>query len=156
MTVEIISWSISMKVWYRARIELATPGSAVRHASVARHVTDCATRPRFGLSKLKRRLHRLVWVYSFQNATLLEITCRGSFVILRGMILKFWSLCDISVTSNAACLIILPNNHIFFVYTLLWHVLCNFEERLEIYSKTVMPSMHWPIKQTVHVGDVTI
>ena len=22
-----------------------TPGSAVRHASVARHVTDCATRP---------------------------------------------------------------------------------------------------------------
>ena len=45
MTVEIISWSISTKVWYRAGIELATPGSAVRHASEARHVTDCATRP---------------------------------------------------------------------------------------------------------------
>ena len=45
MTVEIISWSISTKVWYRAGIELATPGSAVRHASVARHVTDCARRP---------------------------------------------------------------------------------------------------------------
>ena len=28
-----------------ARIKLATPGSAVRHASVARHATDCATRP---------------------------------------------------------------------------------------------------------------
>ena len=27
------------------RDRLATPGSAVRHASVARHVTDCATRP---------------------------------------------------------------------------------------------------------------
>ena len=26
-------------------MELETPGSAVRHASVARHVTDCATRP---------------------------------------------------------------------------------------------------------------
>ena len=26
-------------------IELTTPGSAVRLASVARHVTDCATRP---------------------------------------------------------------------------------------------------------------
>ena len=39
MTVEIISWSISTKVWYRAGIELATPGS------VARHATDCATRP---------------------------------------------------------------------------------------------------------------
>ena len=34
-----------MKVWDQAGIELATPGSAVRHASVARHVTDCATRP---------------------------------------------------------------------------------------------------------------
>ena len=44
MTVEIISWSISTKVWDRAGIELATPGSAVRHASVARHVTDCAMR----------------------------------------------------------------------------------------------------------------
>ena len=33
MTVEIISWSISTKVWYQARIELA------------RHVTDCATNP---------------------------------------------------------------------------------------------------------------
>ena len=33
-----------MKVWYRVGIELATPGSAVRHASVARHVTDaCLT-----------------------------------------------------------------------------------------------------------------
>ena len=45
MTVEIISLSISTKVWDRAGIELETPGIAVRHASVARHVTDCATRP---------------------------------------------------------------------------------------------------------------
>ena len=34
-----------MIVWDRAGIELATPGSAVRLASVARHVTDCATGP---------------------------------------------------------------------------------------------------------------
>ena len=45
MTVETISWSISTKVWDRAGIELATPGSAVRLASVARHVTDCAMWP---------------------------------------------------------------------------------------------------------------
>ena len=32
-----------MKVWNRARIELVTPGSAVRLASVARHITDCVT-----------------------------------------------------------------------------------------------------------------
>ena len=34
-----------MKVCDRAGIELVTPGSAVRLASVARYVTDCATRP---------------------------------------------------------------------------------------------------------------
>ena len=32
-----------MKVWDRAGIKLATPGCAFRLASVARHVTDCAT-----------------------------------------------------------------------------------------------------------------
>ena len=53
MTVEIISWSISKKVWDRAGSELATPGSAVSLASVTRHVTDCATRP--GL-----------WIWSYQ------------------------------------------------------------------------------------------
>ena len=30
-----------MKVWDGAGIELATPGSAVRFESVARHVTNC-------------------------------------------------------------------------------------------------------------------
>ena len=45
MTVEIISRSISTKVWDRAGTDLATPGSAVRLASVARHITDCAMRP---------------------------------------------------------------------------------------------------------------
>ena len=34
-----------MNVWDLAGIELATPGSAVRLASVARHLTDWATRP---------------------------------------------------------------------------------------------------------------
>ena len=34
----------------------------------------------FVVSKLKRRLHRLVWVYTCRNATLLGITCRGSNV----------------------------------------------------------------------------
>ena len=39
MSVEIILWSISTKVWNRAGIVLATPISAVRH------VTECPTRP---------------------------------------------------------------------------------------------------------------
>ena len=53
MTVENISWLISTKVWDRAVMELATPGSAVKLASVARHVTDCATRPGKEASKKK-------------------------------------------------------------------------------------------------------
>ena len=77
-------------------------------------------------------------------------------MVVRGMILKFWSWCDISVTCDATCLKPVPHNNIFYVYTLLWHVLCNLKERPEIYPKTVMPSMHWPIKQTVHVRDTTI
>ena len=38
----------------------------------------------FGVTKLKRRLHRLLWVYNCQNTTMLEITCRGSFVLCCG------------------------------------------------------------------------
>ena len=45
MTVEIISRSISMKIWDWAGIEIATPGSAVRHVSAARHIMDCALQP---------------------------------------------------------------------------------------------------------------
>ena len=55
MTVEIISWSISTKVWDRAGIELATPGFAVSFASVTRHVTNCTTRPGYGLFETHRR-----------------------------------------------------------------------------------------------------
>ena len=75
---------------------------------------------------------------------------------IRGMILKFWSWRDISVTRNATCLKIVPNNNIFFVYTPLWQVLCNLKERPENYPKTAVPSMHWPIRLTVHKRDLTI
>ena len=50
-----------MKVWDRAGIELATPGSAVRHASVARHVTDCATGPGFCAHRIITLIHRLIF-----------------------------------------------------------------------------------------------
>ena len=35
----------------------------------------------FGVSNLKGRLHRLVWAYTYQNATVLEITCHSSYVV---------------------------------------------------------------------------
>ena len=84
MTVEIISWSISTKVWYRNGIELATPGSAVRHASVARHVTDCATRPGDISMSLYKQGHCLllkkVWIYSVLLDHL-EETFLGTFIL---------------------------------------------------------------------------
>ena len=45
MVIEIISRSISTNVWDGAGINLTTPGSADRFASVARHVIDCACCP---------------------------------------------------------------------------------------------------------------
>ena len=54
MTVEIISCSISTKVWDWAGVELATPGSAVGHTSVVRNVnTDWAVRPGLRVSWLQ-------------------------------------------------------------------------------------------------------
>ena len=46
MAVKIISWLIPRKVWDQAEIELTTTGSAVRHISAARHVTNCTAWPR--------------------------------------------------------------------------------------------------------------
>ena len=43
-------------------------------------MTWATDRTSFGVSKLKRRLRRLNPVYTCQNATLLEITCLGSYV----------------------------------------------------------------------------
>ena len=45
MAVEIISRSIFTKAWERARMELATPVSEVRQASVITHITDFTTWP---------------------------------------------------------------------------------------------------------------
>ena len=42
----------------------------------------------FGVSKLKRRLHRLVSVYTCQNATLLAITCHCSNMCTAGAVPK--------------------------------------------------------------------
>ena len=69
MTVEIISWSISTKVWDRAGIELATPGSAVRLASV------CSTQQ----SSMRKESLGLFYFYSisttFQAIIITDLTC---------------------------------------------------------------------------------
>ena len=61
----------------------------------------------FGVSRFKRRLPSLVWVYTCQNATLLEISCHGSNEVcscqrdtqllvdwwLNNRFWMFWNLC---------------------------------------------------------------
>ena len=95
-------------------------------------------------------------MYIFGVFTVIWVHFNDTNVYIRGMILKFWSWRDISETSNATCLKIVPNTNTFFVYTPLWQVLCNSKERPEIYPETAIPSMHWHIKQTVHIRDLKI
>ena len=58
----------------------------------------------FGVSMHKRRLHRLVCVYTCQNATLLEITCRGSIFFVGIQNSSFgWRLAEDAVTSPCKC-----------------------------------------------------
>ena len=48
MAEEIISRSISVKIWDQAGVELANldlQSLPVRHVSAVRHITDCATQP---------------------------------------------------------------------------------------------------------------
>ena len=71
-------------MWFRrpAKPQISLRRSAVwsEPLLVAWIIYDCSATDwtPYGVSKLKRRLHRPVWVYTCQNATLLEITCHGS------------------------------------------------------------------------------
>ena len=50
------------EVWDLAGIELVTPGSAVRHVSAFRHVTDCATCP-----DMKRDMTKVMKFFSYST-----------------------------------------------------------------------------------------
>ena len=80
----------------------------------------------------------------------------NNVIYIRGMMIKFWSWCYSTVTSNATCLKIIQNTNTFFVYTSLWPILCSSKEQPDIYPETALPLMHWYIKQTVHIRDLTI
>ena len=48
---------------------------------VASIICKAADWTEFGVSKLKRGLHRLVWVYTSKNVTMMEITCHSSYTL---------------------------------------------------------------------------
>ena len=99
MAEEIISWSISTKVWDRAGIELATPGSAVSFASVTRHVTDCATRP--DRLALWNRIKSSLTVTSFVDSLCFFLSCLVSKICFhaRLFICALWSPAGKGLTS---------------------------------------------------------
>ena len=88
-----------LKMWYMrpARLQVSLHIRAVwpEPLLVTWIFYDCQATDRtsFEVSKLNRRLHRLVWVYTCQNATLLEITCHGSYDVWKTVwILIRWLL----------------------------------------------------------------
>ena len=69
----------------------------------------------------KVMLHTIYW--GFKSCGFRKQECVMFSLYTKKMIRKFWSWRDISITSNATCQKIVPNN-IIFVYTPLWQVLC--------------------------------
>ena len=62
--------------------------------------TDWTT---FGVSKLKRRLHRLVWVHTCQNATMLEITCHSSIIKIRKFFYDYKYYLQVKISIGLNC-----------------------------------------------------
>ena len=118
MTVEIISWSISTKVWDRAGIELATPGIAVRHASVARHVTDCATRTVGEHTIIRKHGSIQICLHLYTITSIFRIFQKSQFENLTFSLITFREILRLNHTSpsffasgNFCHPIIFANNH---------------------------------------------
>ena len=69
---------------YRARIELATPGSAVRHASVARHVTDCGVKKKKKKKKKKALCKKQMMLMMMMMMIMKMILSRPEVILSRG------------------------------------------------------------------------
>ena len=105
MTVEIISHSISTKVWGHGRIELATPGSAVR---LANQISMCLD-PLWSTSELRVRLGLLnqfkpssksIFYWPFQgSASFVDRFCWLCFmsvcVVLCSLVVTCWERADL-------------------------------------------------------------
>ena len=101
----------------------------------------------FEVSKLNRRLYKLVWVYTCQNVKLLEISCHGSIIAVT---------CNLAaiVTSNTepyfqpkwvCCLLqSILFYRLSFSMNLDWFLLVNWKSNLNIpYSYLIMIDVNW-------------
>ena len=163
MTVEIISWSkeqnwavIFPTMWY---VGPAKPQISLRIRAVWSEpllVTwifydfKATARTAFGVSKFNRRLHRLVWVYTCQNATLLEITCRGwnwsvHFEIDTNTIwsdLRLFQMLNYGWESDVVCLVLLSCTSVY------WCLVVTCWDRADLLAlvcDVLLWSCHFPI-----------
>ena len=89
---QTFSWAslnkqLTSKVWDWAGIELATPESAVRPASVARHVTNCAMQPEIAsvlVYTLCSHLYELPNFVAFPLSECLPLPVKG-FQVQQGL-----------------------------------------------------------------------
>ena len=103
MAVEIISWSISTKLWDQAQIELATPGSTIRH------VTDCAKRPYFYFNQIDKDLQYLT---AFLISSLKRLRMQSIVLALvLNKLLALWMLSNFA--SFFCCLLTFFHNNNF-------------------------------------------
>ena len=104
---------------------------------VARIFYDCKASDwtQFGISKLKRRLHRLVWVYTFQNATLLEITCRGSYWFLHAYL---YYACNLPEIYQNDTLKALGGVHCT-KYALLSKIVSGYDQKIQNHKPQILP-----------------
>ena len=109
---------------------------------------DCKTTDwtPFGVYKLKRRLHMLVWVYTRQYATSLEITYRGSNLMSQQTRFCFLShnrkftfqTCVHSYTLGIQVYILVW-------YFIIFHMLCMRKEKALPGETTRMPRLAWAL-----------
>ena len=70
-----------MKVWDLAGIKLVTTESEVRLSSVARHVTDCATRPGISIYIALLRVSHSHIALNYNYEFIKKHICRYTFIL---------------------------------------------------------------------------
>ena len=82
----------------------------------------------FGDSKLQRKLHRLVWVYTCQNATLLEISCHGSYMNTLRLYIGADGLLNVKTQKTGQWQVCFAQETVRQHRLIIWAVTCDFQQ----------------------------
>ena len=92
----------------------------------------------FRISMLIRRLHRLVWVYTCQNATLLEIWCNGSIMVPDTLNIVLYTLADNECHEQPCAYLGLLSSHMLICCFFALLLICIFQfsfQRMSFYKE---------------------